>query len=79
MVPSEAQKMLDQMPEEARKKLTLDNEGKLVANNRARRRQKPPADNWNTKNTHQIQLKRDNIRDKNKHNRRSIKARTSST
>jgi hypothetical protein len=74
MEESKAQNILDQMPEEARKKLMIDNEGNLVSNNRAYRRKKPPADNWFTKNTNRIQKKRKKIRDKIKHNRRSTEA-----
>jgi hypothetical protein len=74
MEETQAEKYLKQIPEEARKKLTIDNEGNLVSNNRAMRRKKPPADNWYTKNTNRIQKKRKKIRDKIKHNRRSAEA-----
>jgi predicted transcriptional regulator len=47
MVPTDP---LEKIPEEYRRNFMLDNDGNMVANNRAHRRKKPPADNWyNTK------------------------------
>lgn len=83
MAPSDEdkkfQELLDQLPEEARSSYMPDNNGNLVFKNRAYRRRKPPADNWFTKNTHQIKKKRDKIRAKSKHNRRLAQTRESST
>lgn len=66
MTPSEKQEYIDRIPEEARKSLSLDNDGNVVFKNRAYRRKKQPTDNWYTKSTHQIQKKRDKIRAKAK-------------
>lgn len=60
---------LDKLPKEYRNNFTIDNDGNLVYKNRAFRRNKPPADNWNTKKSHAIELKRKRIREKAKHNR----------
>jgi len=65
---------LEQIPKEHRSKWTLDNNGNLVFMNRAYRRQKPPANNWDTKKSHGIQKKRKKINAKSKHNRRSAEA-----
>lgn len=70
MQPTKGQQIYDQLPDEAKKNFDLDNDGNMVYKNRAYRRHKPPTDNWETKNTHAIQLKRKKIREKNKHNRR---------
>lgn len=79
MAPSETetkfQELLDQIPEDARRSYVPDNNGNLVFKNRAYRRKKPAGDNWYTKNTHQIQKKRDKIRAKSKHNRRLAQTR----
>lgn len=68
MAPSENQKLLDELPKDKRMKLELDNNGNIVSNNRAYRRNKPPTDNWFTKATHSIRKKRQNAK-KAKHNR----------
>lgn len=69
-----SQEILDKMPEEARKKFTIDNDGNLTTKNRAYRRRKPPSDNKYTKNTHKLKKQREKAREKFKHNRRSTKA-----
>lgn len=77
MVPT-GQDELEKIPKEYRNKFTIDNKGNLIYKNRAFRRNKPPTDNWETKNSHAIQTKRRRIREraeyeKRKENREKIK------
>lgn len=74
MGPAKGQEIYDQLPDEAKKSFDLDNDGNLVYKNRAYRRRKPPTDNWYTKKTHSIQIKRKKIREKTKNNRRFAEA-----
>lgn len=53
-----AQEILDKLPEEARAKLVMDNDGNLVAKNRAYRRQKPPTPTYFTKASKKKRQKR---------------------
>lgn len=51
MVPDKNQQILDRMTPEQRQKVMIDNEGNIVANNRANRRKFPPTDPDFTKST----------------------------
>lgn len=64
-----AQDILDKMPEEARKRLQIGNDGQITANNRTNRRRKPPTDNQYTKPTRKKRVNRKKTYGQQKHNR----------